>query len=154
MAGKLGYSWVAANYWSCHARARGGIGRRARLRALCPQGRAGSTPVGPTWSRAEGQESRANPLQSAFRSCNFWLLTLDPPTLDFIDTGTRNQWFRVPFYLATPSVANGLRSKYLYNSNECRSVDANFRVAEFARIQSSSGVLRLQVLISAANDGI
>ena len=28
--------------------ARGGIGRRARLRALCPQGRAGSTPVGPT----------------------------------------------------------------------------------------------------------
>src|SRR5690606_23668462 len=36
-------------------RARGGIGRRARLRALCPQGRAGSTPVGPTWCRTRCQ---------------------------------------------------------------------------------------------------
>src|SRR3954465_11151586 len=36
-------------------RARGGIGRRARLRALCPQGRAGSTPVGPSlWKKPFG----------------------------------------------------------------------------------------------------
>ncbi len=34
---------------AAETRARGGIGRRARLRALCPQGRAGSTPVGPSF---------------------------------------------------------------------------------------------------------
>ena len=41
-------------------RARGGIGRRARLRALCPQGRAGSTPVGPTWCGTRRQRVPRN----------------------------------------------------------------------------------------------
>jgi hypothetical protein len=41
-------------------RARGEIGRRARLRALCPKGCAGSNPVEPTReSRAESRETRA-----------------------------------------------------------------------------------------------
>src|SRR3954447_1253391 len=41
-------SRAAGSLPAVDARARGGIGRRARLRALCPQGRAGSTPVGPS----------------------------------------------------------------------------------------------------------
>src|SRR6187401_2031763 len=67
----------AAQQVNLPIRARGGIGRRARLRALCPQGRAGSTPVGPTESRGLRVERRV-PESNVQVQCS---LALDPRLL-------------------------------------------------------------------------
>ena len=91
-------------------RARGGIGRRARLRALCPQGRAGSTPVGPTESRELRVEIRP---KSLFAALDSRLLS----SRLLIETGTRNQRSRVPFLLRLKLAAQCGNPRIAYNSN-------------------------------------